>query len=58
MPTNDRRRLHDHQRAAPIEQPCKDGQADAGCSIHPSRLDAALDVQRQLTAQEEVLSLD
>jgi hypothetical protein len=26
--------------------------------IHPSRLDAALDVQSQLTAQEEVLGLD
>ena len=58
MPTNHRRRLHDNKCAAPIEQPCQDGQADSSCRIYRSRLDAALDVQRQLTAQEEVLGLD
>jgi hypothetical protein len=58
MPTNHRCRLHDNKRAAPIEQPSQDGQADSSRSIYRSRLDAALDVQRQLTAQEEVLGLD
>ena len=58
MPTNHRCRLHDNKCAAPIEQPCQDGQADSSRSIYRSRLDAALDVQRQLTAQEEVLGLD
>jgi hypothetical protein len=58
MPADHRRRLHDHQCAAPVEEPGQDGQADSSRCIHPSRLEAALDVQRQLPAQKEVLGLD
>ncbi len=58
MRTDHRCRLHDNKCAAPIEQPCQDGQADSSCRIYRSRLDAALEGQRQLTAQEEVLGLD
>jgi hypothetical protein len=36
----------------------QDGQVDSSRGIYRSRLDAALDVQRQLTAQEEVLGLN
>jgi hypothetical protein len=45
---NHRCRLHNHQRAAPIEPTCQDSQANATCSIDPSRLDAAFYVGRQL----------
>jgi hypothetical protein len=55
MPANHRRRLHDHQRAAPIEAPGQYRQADAGSRVDPARSDTALDVQSQLPAQEEIL---
>ena len=55
MPANHGCRLHDDKRAAPIEQPRQNGQADAGRSIYPPRPHATLDVQRELAAQEEVL---
>ena len=58
MPADHGRRLHDDQSAAPIEQLRQHGQADAGRGIDPSRPHATLDVQRQLTAQEEVLGAD
>jgi hypothetical protein len=55
VPANHRCRLHDHQRAAPIEEPGQERQADASRRVDPVRLDTALDVQSQLPAQEEIL---
>jgi hypothetical protein len=55
MPANHRRRLHDHQRATPIEEPCQQRQADACRRVDPVRWDTALDVESQLPAQEEIL---
>ena len=55
MPANHRRRLYDHQCAAPIEEPGQYHQADACRRVDPARWDTALDVQSQLPAQEEIL---
>jgi hypothetical protein len=58
VPADHGGRLDDHQGAAPIEQSGEQRQADAGSGIDAPRPDTALDVQRQLTAQEEVLRLN
>jgi hypothetical protein len=58
MPANQGRRLHDHQSASPIEHPRQQRQADAAGGIDTPRPHAALDVERELTTQEEVLGAD
>jgi hypothetical protein len=58
VPTNHRLRLHDHQRAAPVEQSRQYRQADAGCRIDSPGPVPTFDVQRQLAAQQEILGLD
>ena len=58
MPANHGCRLHDDKGATPIEQPSQHGQADTGRSIDLTRPHAALHVQRELAAQEEVLGLN
>jgi hypothetical protein len=58
MPANQGRRLHDDQSAAPIEEVCQHDQADPDCGIDSPRLYPAFDVQRQLTAQEEILGAE
>jgi hypothetical protein len=58
MPSNQRLRTHNNQCIAPIEQSRQQSQAEPRCCIDPSRLRAALDVERELSAQEQILGLD
>jgi hypothetical protein len=55
MPSNERVRLHDGEDSTPVDQPRQGDECDAGRVIGPPRLDLALEVQRQLLTQEEVL---
>jgi len=46
------------ERAAPIEESRQQSQGDPCGWIDPSRLHAALDVERKLPTQEQILGLD
>ena len=48
---------HNSQRILPIEQSRQQSQTDPRGRIDPSRLHAALDVERKLSTQEHTLSL-
>jgi hypothetical protein len=48
VPTNDRRRLYDDHRIAPIEEPGKQCNADSSRMIHAARFDATLNITREL----------
>jgi hypothetical protein len=58
MPTDHRFRTHHHQSVPPVEEPRKQRQPNPGDPINPPRLDAALDIERELAPQEEILRLD
>src|SRR5262249_23169112 len=55
MPSHERVRLHDGEDATPVDQRRQRTECDAGRDIGPPRLDLALDVQRQLLAQKQIL---
>src|SRR5205823_2323451 len=56
MPANDGRRPYDDHRIAPIEEPGEQRKADARHVIHTSGLDATLDIPRELSAKNQILS--
>src|SRR6202049_4393063 len=58
VPANDGRRPHIDHRIAPIEEPGKQCAADASRVIHTSGPDPALDVPRELSAKNQILSAD
>ena len=55
MPSNERVRLHDGEDSTPVDQPRQSDECDAGRLIGPPRLDLALEVQRQLLAEKQIL---
>jgi hypothetical protein len=58
MPADQRHRTHDNQRTAPIEESRQQSQTDPRGRIDPSRLRAALGVERRLSTQKQILGLD
>jgi hypothetical protein len=58
VPTDQRLRTNRNQRAAPIEKSRQQSQKDTCGRIDPSRLHAALDVERKLSSQEQILGPD
>jgi hypothetical protein len=58
MPANDGRRSHDYHRIAPIEESGEQREADTSRAIHACGTDAALDIARQMSAQNQILSVD
>jgi hypothetical protein len=58
VPTNQRLGAHDHQSTSPIEESRQQRQADPRDRVDPTRLDAALYVERELSTQEQVLGFN
>ena len=58
MPADQRLRPHDGERVTPIKQLGEEDQTHPSRRIEASGLDALLYIERQLTAQEEVLCLE
>src|SRR6266508_3742133 len=58
MPPNDGRRPNDDDRIAPIEESGEQREADASRVVHASGFDAALEIPRQLSTQNQILSSD
>ncbi len=58
MPSDQRLRPHDDKRVTPVKQLGEQDQAYSSRGIDASGLDASLFIERQLTAQEEVLCLE
>jgi hypothetical protein len=56
MPSNQRGRLDDRQQAAPSDPPRQDYQRDPRRIIGTPRFHLPFDVERQLLAEEQVLS--
>jgi hypothetical protein len=56
MPSNQRSRLDDRQHAVPIDPPRQDYQHDSRRIIGTPRFHLPFDVERQLLAEEQVLS--
>jgi len=56
MPSDQRIRFHDHEHAAPIDQPRQGDECNPRCIVGAVRLHLALDVQRQLLSQKQILS--
>jgi hypothetical protein len=58
MPANDGRRSHVDHRIAPIEESGEQRKADASHVIHASWFDTTLDISRELSAKDQILSAD
>jgi len=58
VPANNGRRSYDDHGIAPIEESGKQCEANPSRVIHPSGLDATLDITRELLAKNQVLSAD
>ena len=56
MPANDGRWTHVDHRIAPIEEPGEQREADPSHVIHASGFDPTLNVARELSAKNQILS--
>jgi len=55
MPSDQRVRFHDREQAAPLEQPGQSDERNSRRIVGAARRHLALDVQRQLLSQKQIL---
>jgi len=56
MPSDQRVRFHNREHAAPVDQPRQDNERYPSCIVGAARFHLALQAQRQLLSQKQILS--